>query len=57
MVIKQIDFTKFQPFNWKFLIIFIVAVIMILAAWSIGKWGFEKLKGIAPTHKVEEPTI
>jgi len=57
MVVKEIDITKLKPFNWKWIVGFIIAMIVALLAYGLAQFAVGRIKAFAPTQRVEEATI
>ena len=57
MVVKEIDITKLKPFNWKWIVGFIIAMLVALLCYGVAQWGATKIKSAVPTKRVEEVTI
>ena len=57
MVVKEIDITKLKPFNWKWLVGFLIAIFVALGIYGIAQWLLAKVKAQVPAKKIEEETI
>ena len=57
MVVKEIDITKLKPFNWKWLVGFLIAIIVAIGVYGVAQWVVAKAKTAIPTKKIEEETI
>jgi len=55
---KQIDLTK-PSLDWKYLLVLIAIVVVLLGAWAVGSWVFGKVSSLTSsvTTPAEEPTI
>lgn len=40
-----IDITKWKPLDWKWILMFLLVVIVGLAVWTSGQWIFKQLQG------------
>ena len=57
MVVREIDITKLKPFNWKWIVGFIIALVVAIGCYAVANWAVTKVKAVAPTKRVEEATI